>query len=670
MSARSIRRAYERQARRDQGKATQRAKRVGIGAGGLLAAALFAAPGASAASITPVNNAGDAGDGVCDVAGTGDGCTLREAVKAANATAEADLITFAQGLAGPIQLASNSIKIYNSSLEIRGPGADKLTIDGPANDRIFKLFGFDTPNEQVTISGLTLTDGHANDSSDPGSGGAIYSTKDGLAEGFDCNGYMAALTVSGLAINANTAVGAGGGIAVSPDNFCSQNDKAANGAAPGQAVTGAGSLNVQNTTVSGNSADTDGGGINLGFQAGSLLIENSTIAGNDAAGFGGGISIGRTTFGPSSKQAAKAVTLDRTDDINNTTVAGNVADTGGGIDILEGFQVGLSSTIVADNTAPTGPDLSSQSGSSYEAGYSLLETITPAATVNTTVAGSNITGQDPQLAALAANGGPTQTKLPATTSPAIDTGISNALTTEQRGTARTVDRPPANATGGDGTDIGAVELAVDPVTPPDEPTPTPEPEPTPIPAPTINLCFGKEVLLQKGGDAPETIPGTGVADGIFGGGGTDKITGLGDDDCLFGQVGNDRVEGGPGNDRANGDRDDDNVRGDGGEDDVRGQNGNDRVFGGPGNDTRVTGGAGDDFVAGGAGDDVLKGDGGNDVISLGGGADSVHAGGGADTIEAKDGERDKIICGTGKDVAIVDAIDEVDADCNTVHVIG
>jgi CSLREA domain-containing protein len=652
MSVRSIRRAQERQAGRDQRRSTQRAKRVGIGAGGLLAAALVVAPGANAASIE-VTSTDDPGNNDCAT----QGCTLREAVNAANANGVPDLITFAPNVTGQIHLSDSNgeIDITNESLEIRGPGADHLAIVGPAHDRIFKLFGFNKPDDQVTISGLTLTGGHAEAGGFvPAHGGAIYSTN-------DC-GFAAALTVSGLAIHDNTAAREGGGIAVVPTN-CT--DKAA-----GATASGPGSLTVLNTTVSGNSADIDGGGIALGFRAGNLLVENSTIAGNDAAQFGGGISIGRDGSQVVSAKGAEAgfASIDRSDLIHNTTVAGNDADTGGGIWATEGFNIGLSSTIVADNTATTsGPDLASEGGSGYAADYSLLETTT-GATVTDTVAGSNITGQDPQLGALAANGGPTQTKLPATASPAIDTGISNSLTTEQRGTARTVDRPPANATGGDGTDIGAVELAVDP--PPPEPTPIPEPEPTPIPAPAVNLCFGHEVLLQKGGDASETIPGTGVADGIFGGGGKDTITGLGDDDCLFGQVGNDLVEGGPGNDRANGDRDEDTVRGDEGSDDVRGQNGNDRVFGGPGDDTRVTGGAGDDFVSGGDGDDVVKGDGGNDVISLGGGEDSVHAGGGADTVEAKDGERDKIICGTGKDVAVVDSIDDVDADCNTVHVIG
>jgi hypothetical protein len=64
------------------------------------------------------------------------------------------------------------------------------------------------------------------------------------------------------------------------------------------------------------------------------------------------------------------------------------------------------------------------------------------------------------LGGLAHNGGPTETMLPSGTSPVIDQGHApNSLQTDERGDPRTVDipgipRPP----GGDGTDIGAVEL--------------------------------------------------------------------------------------------------------------------------------------------------------------------------------------------------------------------
>ena len=59
---------------------------------------------------------------------------------------------------------------------------------------------------------------------------------------------------------------------------------------------------------------------------------------------------------------------------------------------------------------------------------------------------------------LANNGGPTKTIKLLPSSPAIDKGNSFGVTTDQRGKARPYDNPAiANASGGDGSDIGAYE---------------------------------------------------------------------------------------------------------------------------------------------------------------------------------------------------------------------
>lgn len=635
--------------------ASRRLKRTAKATGGLLAAAAVFAPAAHADPFE-VNSLADDGDGACDAT-----CTLRDAVSEANFHDGADEVTFAPNVVGEIQLSDNNfaIRITSDSLDIRGPGADKLAIVGGQNDRIFKIFGFDTPNEQVSISGLTLTDGHAQNyfmecDADSGDGGAILSTNN-----FDCDeGFAAALTVSKVAVVDNNATGGGGGIVVEQE-FDDVVTKEA-------AATGAASLSVRQSTINANDAGYDGGGVAMYPGAGDLAVSNSTIVDNNAnGGDGGGIEV-LSEFPVASKAPG-----DRVLALENATLTGNDAsEDGGGIATDSDFRV--SSSIVSDNTvtplapkAGTGPDLFTD-GATFTVGHSLLGTTSGAALVEDP-ADTNLVGLGAQLGALADNGGPTQTRLPATTSPAIDAGIANALTVEQRGTARTTDRPPANAA--DGTDMGAVEIEAEPVQPGPEPEPEPEPDPTPLPAPAPELCLGREVILTKGGDIDEKLTGFGVDDGIFAGGGQDEVFGIGGDDCLYGQVGNDKVEGGPGDDNANGDRDDDIVRGDGGSDSVRGQNGNDRVYGGPGDDARVTGGAGDDYVSGGEGTDFVKGDGGNDVILLGGDSDFVHAGGGADVINAADHDADNIICGTGKDVANVDPEDKVDKDCNTVNVV-
>ena len=78
-----------------------------------------------------------------------------------------------------------------------------------------------------------------------------------------------------------------------------------------------------------------------------------------------------------------------------------------------------------------------------------------------------ITGVDPQVGPLADDGGPTQTMLPSNASPVIDQGkAQSGLTEDQRGDARTVDNGKPEPPGGDGTDIGAVELPLIPPSPP------------------------------------------------------------------------------------------------------------------------------------------------------------------------------------------------------------
>lgn len=66
---------------------------------------------------------------------------------------------------------------------------------------------------------------------------------------------------------------------------------------------------------------------------------------------------------------------------------------------------------------------------------------------------------DPRLGPLARNGGLTETHALIPNSPAIDKGSSFGLTADQRGLIRPADLANyANAAGGDGADIGALEV--------------------------------------------------------------------------------------------------------------------------------------------------------------------------------------------------------------------
>ena len=208
-----------------------------------------------------------------------------------------------------------------------------------------------------------------------------------------------------------------------------------------------GELTITNSTISGNSAQDDGGGIRFHHDGdGALTITNSTISGNTAGSpndNGGGIHSSGTVT------------------IINTTITNNTASKGGGISIFSG-TVEIRNTIIAGNPHNGGADCS---GSFTSLGHNLIGDIRDC---NFTVATGDRVGTvdiaiDPKLGPLQDNRGRTFTHALLPNSPAVDAGnpaapgsSGNACeAADQRGVARPVDG------NGDGTarcDIGAYEL--------------------------------------------------------------------------------------------------------------------------------------------------------------------------------------------------------------------
>ncbi|MFL5928581.1 MAG: calcium-binding protein [Gaiellaceae bacterium] len=91
----------------------------------------------------------------------------------------------------------------------------------------------------------------------------------------------------------------------------------------------------------------------------------------------------------------------------------------------------------------------------------------------------------------------------------------------------------------------------------------------------------------------------------------------------------------------------------------------DRLSGTPANDV-LYGLGGADVLLGQKGNDVLYGGRGNDVLDGGAGADRLFGGPGNDTLRARDGRRDLVDCGPGRDTAVVDRIDRV-SGCELVR---
>ena len=636
-------------------------RRVIVGTGAALGAGALLTPAAEAATFTVVNLA-NAGYG-----------SLREAVEDANEAPGDDVVVFNSGLSGTIELsgAGAAIEIRSDGLEIRGPGADTITVDGDGLDRIFYASDFDAGGERVSISGLTLTGGRA-----PGDGGAVASGAGGAE--------AAELTVRASVLAGNSALGSGGAVAIQEGSAVIRNSLISGNSAEehggGLQADGAlGDVVIEGSLLAGNSAGDHGGGAQLDH-ARSVTISAATITGNEAGGYGGGATLydtggpvlvdattiavnrsgsvggGLAIWGQDGPVAVQSSTIsgnvaavagggvysDNTRDtkraFRNSTVAGNAASEGGGISARladdgppGGEVLELRSTIVADNFGGQAPDLGdaddvpAEDLGVFSLGFSLVESPGGVPAIESPP-GSNVLGADPHLGPLESNGGPTQTHLPGRSSPALDAGVANGLDTDQRGVARTFDLPLiAGPPGGDGTDIGSVELND---------------------FETAN-CQGESLPSLVGTDGDDALAGTGGPDVIFGLGGDDLLSGLGGDDCLQGGAGDDVLTGGGGRDQLKGRAGSDRLRGQNGRDRLRGQGGRDRLAGGGGRD-RLAGGAGEDRLKGGTGKDVLKGN------------------SAADELKAADGTRDRVNCGGGRDKAIVDPKDKVSRSCEQV----
>jgi hypothetical protein len=393
-----------------------------------------------AATIT-VTNTNDSGPG-----------SLRQALADAN---DGDTIDFA--VTGIIGLTSGEL-LVDKAITISGPGAENLAVNGNAKDRVFHVTG-----ENVTISGLTITNGNATGN---GLGGGIYNDHSTLTVnnstisgnlagqgGGICNdGQLsgaAALQINNSRINANSSDGIfnnaeRGGYAAAQINSSSIT------ANPGGAIwsiaciensCGQATVQVDSSTLSGNS----GGGI-FADPWSQLVVTNSTLSDNGVAvtnyDFIFTSSISNSTLNESSTSGT---------DISNATGVLTIDNT-----VLKAGPPGHS--IVNFGTVTSlGYNLSSDDGGGYLNG--------PGDQINT----------DPMLGPLQNNGGPTSTHELLPGSPAINAGDPNFVPPpyyDQRG-------PGFDRIRGNRIDVGSFEVQNPP-----RPTPTPRSRPTPRPRPT------------------------------------------------------------------------------------------------------------------------------------------------------------------------------------------
>ena len=408
-----------------------------------LAVALSLANPVPAATFS-VTNTNDSGAG-----------SLRQAVIDANANPGLDDIAFSS-VSGDITLTSGQIEITDS-INISGPGAQVLTVDGNNVSRIFSIYdsgSYYSEPVDLMISGLTLTNAANGSAVDVNVGRKTVNLaiQDSVISG---NGESAIhlssynkgdLTIQDSVISGNSGTAMdhfdyyGAGKVIVRDSAISNNQ------GDGLRMYH-GTLMVQNTIVSGNTQT----GISAGrFRGGvTTSIENSTISGNGAGGvyvYFDNLTIDSSTISGNGYGISQSLFPDEDTEtiISNTTISGNkglgivgfyggviqhstITGNDGGIGHLGSYFYGIynaviQNSIVAGNTAATGkPDLGK---GVIDIEWSLIQD--PGSTViNNTVPGSNLIGQDPVLGALEDNSGLTKTHALLSGSPAINSGDPN-----------------------------------------------------------------------------------------------------------------------------------------------------------------------------------------------------------------------------------------------------
>ena len=221
------------------------------------------------------------------------------------------------------------------------------------------------------------------------------------------------MTFNGCVINANGTGNDGGGVCndgtggaaiLAINNSTVSNNTAYHGAGicnDGR-LKGATLLQINNTTLNNNSAGDDAGAIlNIADTKGTAALSNCTISGNSAQSYGGGINnvAGLT--------------------ISNTTFSGNSANFGGSIAIGNPVTVSIGDTVLKAGQA--GGNIFNDGGTVISRGYNLSSDFGggylngPGDQINT----------DPILGPLQDNGGPTLTHALLPGSPALNAGDPN-----------------------------------------------------------------------------------------------------------------------------------------------------------------------------------------------------------------------------------------------------
>ncbi|OZH54211.1 hypothetical protein AFK68_12370 [Hydrocoleum sp. CS-953] len=292
--------------------------------------------------------------------------SLRDAIEMANATLDADTITFDSSLTGKtIGLTSGELSITNS-LTINGLGANLLTVDAQMNG--FRVFNIDNNSDDfinVFINGLTITGGNP-----IGGGGGIFTSEnltvqDSIISGNTSTGiegqYDRDVSIDGGGINSH------GGYLEIINTYIVNNEVIGNQLTDGQ---------FSPIIAHNLGDDPDGGGVSI--NNGKLKVVDSTISENKVTG---GLSDGGGLYGWYSDITVTNST------ISGNTIEGTALGSGGGIYNRHGNTTVINSTI-ADNSTHMTDDFGSGDGGGIFSRNGDLEVI------DSTISGNSAYGKN------------------------------------------------------------------------------------------------------------------------------------------------------------------------------------------------------------------------------------------------------------------------------------
>ncbi len=369
--------------------------------------------------------------------------------------------TLSVGPAGDGAGLTGDLDVSNDDLTIRGAGASVTAIDGGGLDRVLQV-GEAGPAITIHVEALTITGGNVTgdgggirlESGDTmfladvaitanmatGSGGAIENNgvmrldrsvltgNESASDSGAIENFGGDLTIVATTFTGNRTSSTGGAIENYDDLHIEDSWFTGNVSESGSAgairMLSGSSTTIIRTAFTGNRAEGSSGGALEGD--GTITIENSTFSGNHAQTRGGAI---RST-------GSASVT------VSSSTVAFNDAVLDSGAFFEGGGTYTLSNTIVGKNSAPTAPNCD-EFGSYASNGHNVVGDGSCGATQPT-----DKPNTDPLLGPLGDNGGPTPTHALLAGSPAIDAG-AGCPATDQRGAPRS-----------GACDIGAYELVL------------------------------------------------------------------------------------------------------------------------------------------------------------------------------------------------------------------